>query len=333
MWGETMQADKPVGEGTAEREPISRRDLITTSAKTTLAGGVLRLAAAAGVGAVASQAFAAAAAAQQPGGKSRLYDVLDRKTLVVGTGTGNPPWHFTDDKGAMAGFDVALGHLVAQALFNDVSKVQFQVQGADARVPSLLTDKVDLCIQFMTITGPRAQQVEFTTPYYREGVGLLMPKNSRFRDFNGLLAAGAAVKASVIQNAFAEQQVHDGLPKAQVVQLDSIANVIQAVDSGRADVACVGSGQIRWLSTRYFDKYKDAGHYWFGNLYAAAVKPGDPVWLNFVNTVLEDAMGGLGWPYYQQNYKTYFGINLPSPPIGFPIEVRMDQALGLIRTQ
>ena len=286
--------------------------------------------AAAGVGSLAA-AFLATRADAQPAGQSKLYEVINRKTLLVGTGNGNPPWHFQDDNGNFAGFDIAMGRLLAMGLFNDPNKAQFQIQGADARIPSLLTDKVDVVFQFMTITALRAQQVQFSTPYYREGVGLLLAKNSHYKDYKSLVAAGNRVKCSVLQNVGADDLVHNALPKAQSVQLDSQANVIQAVDSGRVDAAAVDQSTVRWLTTKFPDKYLDSGKGYYPQLYGAAMKPSDPVWLTFVNTVLEDGMGGTQWKYYHDQYKTYFGVDLPDPTIGFPTEVRMDQAIGLIK--
>ena len=43
-----------------------------------------------------------ASAAQRP--ESLLYKVLDRGKIIVGTGSGNPPWHFEDEKGELQGF-------------------------------------------------------------------------------------------------------------------------------------------------------------------------------------------------------------------------------------
>jgi polar amino acid transport system substrate-binding protein len=309
---------------------LSRRDLLTASGGAAAAGGAARVLAAAGIGGMAA-AFLASRADAQQAGQSKLYDIINRKTLIVGTGNGNPPWHFQDDKGNFAGFDIAMGKLIALGLFNDPGKAQFQIQAADARIPSLLTDKVDIVIQFMTITALRAQQVEFSAPYYREGVGLLLAKNSRYKSYQALLAAGPRVKCSVLQNVGADDLVHEALPKAQSLQLDSQANVIQAVDSGRVDTAAVDQSTVRWLTARYPDKYADSGKGYHPQLYGGAMKPGDEIWRTFVNTVLADGMGGTQWKFYQQEYLTYFGVALPDPTIGFPGEVRMDQADGLIR--
>ena len=106
--------------------------------------------------------------------KSKLDEVLERGKLIVGTGSTNAPWHFKDEKGTLIGFDVDVSKIIAKALFDDPEKVEFVNQSGDSRIPNLTTNKVDITCQFMTVTGGRAQQVEFSIPYYREGVGLLL---------------------------------------------------------------------------------------------------------------------------------------------------------------
>ena len=58
-------------------------------------------------------------AAQAAAGKrdSLLYNVLDRGKIIVGTGSGNPPWHFEDEKGELQGFDVTMARLLAKGQF------------------------------------------------------------------------------------------------------------------------------------------------------------------------------------------------------------------------
>ncbi|HBN52302.1 MAG TPA: ABC transporter substrate-binding protein, partial [Thalassospira sp.] len=93
---------------------------------------------------------------------SKLQQVLDRGYLILGTGSTNPPWHFIDSDNKLKGFDVDMGRLVAKALFGDPDKIEYVQQSGDARIPNLVTDKVDLACQFMTVTAERAQQIEFT---------------------------------------------------------------------------------------------------------------------------------------------------------------------------
>ena len=157
---------------------------------------------------------------------------LSRGHLVIGTGSTNAPWHFKSASDELQGFDVDMGHIVAEALFGDPDKIEFVIQSSDARIPNLTTGKVDLTCQFMTVTGERAQQVAFTIPYYREGVGLMMKAGGKYADYEALKAAGSDVTISVLQNVYAEDMVHKALPEAQVDQYDSVDLIYQALESG-----------------------------------------------------------------------------------------------------
>ncbi|MBP3128029.1 transporter substrate-binding domain-containing protein [Thalassospira sp. ER-Se-21-Dark] len=253
---------------------------------------------------------------------SKLQQVLDRGYLVLGTGSTNPPWHFVDSDNKLKGFDVDMGRLVAKALFGDPDKIEYVQQSGDARIPNLVTDKVDMACQFMTVTAERAQQIEFTIPYYREGVGLLLMANGDYADYDALKAAGDNVTVAVLQNVYAEEMVHAALPEADVDQYDSVDLMYQALNSGRAEAAATDQSALRWFMVQNPDRYTDAGYAWNPQSYSCGVKPGDQRWLNFVNTVLHEGMTGVEFPFYAESFKTWFGEELETPKIGFPVEYK-----------
>lgn len=228
----------------------------------------------------------------QDNSKSKLYEVLKRGKLIVGTGSTNPPWHFEDRSGKLVGMDIDLARLIAKSLFDDYDKVEFVIQGSDARIPSLVTNKVDVVVQWMTITPGRAQQVEFTIPYYREGVGVMLMANGKYKQFSELKAAGKGIKIGAMQNVFIEEWVKKGLPEASVDQFDSPDSVLQALNARRIDGYLADQSAMRWLMQQFPNRYTDAGYGWMPNSYASAVRPGDPIWLNWVNTVYKEAMMG-----------------------------------------
>ncbi|RON23801.1 MULTISPECIES: transporter substrate-binding domain-containing protein [Pseudomonas] len=253
---------------------------------------------------------------------SKLDSVLARGKLIVGTGSTNAPWHFQGADGKLQGFDIDIARMVAKGLFNDPSKVEFVVQSSDARIPNLLTDKVDMSCQFITVTASRAQQVAFTLPYYREGVGLLLPANSKYKEIDDLKAAGDGVIVAVLQNVYAEELVHQALPKAKVDQYDSVDLMYQAVNSGRADAAATDQSSVKYLMVQNAGRYRSPAYAWSPQTYSCAVKRGDQDWLNFVNTVLHEAMTGVEFPTYAASFKQWFGVDLPTPTIGFPVEYK-----------
>ena len=268
--------------------------------------------------------FAASAAAVgvAQAADSKLDSVLARGKLIVGTGSTNAPWHFQGADGKLQGFDIDIGHMIAKGLFNDPSKVEYVVQSSDARIPNLLTDKVDISCQFITVTASRAQQVAFTLPYYREGVGLLLPANSKYKEIDDMKAAGDSLTVAVLQNVYAEELVHQALPKAKVDQYDSVDLMYQAVNSGRADAAATDQSSVKYLMVQNPGRYCSPAYAWSPQTYACAVKRGDQDWLNFVNTTLHEAMTGVEFPAYAASFKQWFGVDLPTPAIGFPVEFK-----------
>lgn len=289
----------------------SRRNFLKTSALVFGAG----MTASAGLGSVKP-----ARAAAQQAGDSKLYEVLDRGIVIVGTGSTNPPWHFEDEQGNLVGFDIEMARLLAKGLFDDPDQVEFVRQASDARIPNLQTNKVDIVFQFMTVNAQRAQLVEFSIPYYREGVGTLLAADSPYSGALDMAEAGSDVTVSILQNVYAEDFIHSVMPNAQVLQFDSQANVIQALDSGRVDAAAVDDSTVRWLVAQDPTKYKAGNFAWSPQTYSAAMRAGDSIWLNFVNTVLREGMVGVEFDHYAAAFKRFFGVELAPPPIGFPVE-------------
>jgi len=257
-----------------------------------------------------------------PAMADRLQDILSRGKLIVGTGVGNPPWHFKDEQGNMVGFDVDTAKIIAKGLFGDDSKIEFVTQASDARIPNIVTDKVDVTCQFMTVTAERAQQVNFTIPYYREGVGLLLAAGGKHKTYDELKSGGGGVTISVLQNVYAEEMVHKALPEAKVDQYESVDLIYQALNSGRADAAATDVSSLRWFMKQNPDKYLDAGYAWEPQTYSCAVKRGDADFLQFVNTALREAMSGVEFATYKASFERWFGVSPPDPQIGFPSELR-----------
>lgn len=274
-----------------------------------------------GAAALATSLFLSGAALAQQAG-SKLDEVLARGHVIVGTGSTNAPWHFKGADDKLQGFDVDMGHIIAKALFNDPDKVEYVNQSSDARIPNITTGKVDITCQFMTVTGARAQQVAFTIPYYREGVGLMMKAGGPYKDYAALKAAGSKVTVAVLQNVYAEDLVHAALPEAKVDQYDAQDLIYQALNSGRADAVATDQSSIGWFMIQNPGRYADAGYGWGPQTYACAVKRGDQDWLNFVNTALHEAMTGVEFDTYAKSFKTWFGKDLPPPQIGFPVEYK-----------
>src|SRR6218665_250375 len=254
-------------------------------------------------------------------GKPTLQKVLDRGHLIVGTGSTNVPWHFKDASGKLVGFDIEMGKIIATAIFGDPTKVKLVEKSPDARIPNLLTDKVDITFQFMTISPARLQKVAFSIPYYTEGIGLILPTGGKYKSFKELeasKAAGKDVTIAILQNVDSAKSVQEILKGAKDDQYGDQGLVYQAIDSNRADAGAVDLSSIMWLASQQPDKYINSGYAGHPQNYGAAMRTGDQIWINFINGVLLDSMTGATYQLYNNAYAKYFGVQLPVPAIGKP---------------
>ncbi|MDR1731438.1 MAG: transporter substrate-binding domain-containing protein [Synergistaceae bacterium] len=255
----------------------------------------------------------------------KLQEVLSRGKLLVGTGSTNVPWHLKNNQGEYEGMDIEMGKILARGLFGDESKVEFIEQAPDQRIPNLLANKVDICLQFMTITPARAQQIAFTVPYYTEGIGLILATKGQYKKYEELVEAvkaGKTVTIAILQNADAARNVQRMLPGSKDDQYENQGLVYQAVTSGRADAGAVDLSSIKWLASKQPELYIDSGFGFNPQLYGGGVKPDELEWLNYVNTVFIDCMAGSTYVYYNAAYEKWFGEKLPAPPIGKPLMYR-----------
>lgn len=83
--------------------------------------------------------------------------------LVVGTEPTFPPFDTTDDEGNIVGFDMDLIKAIAET---QGFEVEFRNQEFDGLIPALTTGTIDIIAAGMDASPERAEQVDFSDPYY-----------------------------------------------------------------------------------------------------------------------------------------------------------------------
>jgi polar amino acid transport system substrate-binding protein len=290
-----------------EDEGVSRRGILT---------GAVPLA----LGAVAGAAYISTAqvAQAQTSAGGKLSEVLNRGHLIAGVTLTIPPWGYKDDQGQPAGFDIEIARIIAKGLFADPSKVEFFEQEMDARIPNLASGKVDITVELITVTAPRAQLVEFSIPYFREGITTMQLADSQYSGAKSMIGKGATITA--LQNEFNKGDILKMVPDANVDLYSTVSDAILALEGGRADAYYGGHSEIDYTISLAPGKYKTGDTSWNPQSYSVAVRPGDQIWLNFINTTMHEAMTGLEFESYAAAYKAAFGVDIPSPPLGPPRE-------------
>ncbi len=106
----------------------------------------------------------------------RLEDIKKAGVLRVAAFDSNPPFGFVDAKSKqIEGLDVDYAKALADKLG---VKLQVLPTNPANRIPLLTANKVDLVLANFTITPERAEQVDFSIPYFSSGQQFIVKKGT-----------------------------------------------------------------------------------------------------------------------------------------------------------
>ncbi len=132
-----------------------------------------------------------------------LATILRRGYLSVGVRPDTPPFgSINPDSGQFEGFDVDLAILVGRALFGGDGRVKFRAVTAAQRIELVRRGQLDLVAATVNITCDRAEQVDFSEPYFLTTSGVLVRRGSPYRglaDLGGRRVCAAAGTTSLRQ--------------------------------------------------------------------------------------------------------------------------------------
>lgn len=231
--------------------------------------------------------------------------------LIVGMELAYPPFEMTDPQGHPAGVSVDLANALGKYLGQEV---EIQNTSFDGLIPALKTGKIDLIISSMTATPERAQSIDFSEPYLKTGLCLLVAKNSTAQSIGDLDHPGKtiAVKQGTTGHNFATRN----LQQAKVLVLDTESACVLEVVQGKADAFIYDqmSTYLNWKknpdTTRPILKpFKEES-------WAAGVRKGNTELLAKVNDFLKDyrAKGGfdaLGDKYLKEQKEAFRQMGYP----------------------
>jgi polar amino acid transport system substrate-binding protein len=152
------------------------------------------------------------------------------RPLRVGMELGYPPFEMRDDKGEPEGVSVDLARDLGAALGRPV---EIQNLPFDGLIPSLKTGKIDLIISSMTATPERARVIDFSEPYLKTGLCLLVGAKGDAKSIADFNRSGKTivVKKGTTGALYAAKNLRE--PK--VLVLDKEAACVLEIVQGKAD--------------------------------------------------------------------------------------------------
>ena len=172
------------------------------------------------------------AANAETGSVSTDPTLVKADTLTVCTDIPYEPFEFME-KGKPVGFDIELVDKVAQRLHLEPAIVDTDfdaIQSGEA----LNSDKCDVAISAMTITGDRARVLDFSSPYFNASQALVLEQGTNVNE----LADLGGKKIGVQGGTTGELYVTDNAPDdADIVPFEDSAAMDAALEKGDVDAA------------------------------------------------------------------------------------------------
>ena len=187
----------------------------------------------------AAGSTASSAAAEAPDGDG------DPTTLTVAMECAYAPYNWTqtdDANGAVQirdssdyayGYDVMMAKKIAEALGQEVQIVKLDW---DSLVPAVMSGDVDCVIAGQSITSERAEQVDFSDPYYYASIVTLTKKDSAYASATSVADLDGAVCTSQLGTIWYDSCLPQ-IPNADILPAQETAPaMLVALESGACDV-------------------------------------------------------------------------------------------------
>jgi polar amino acid transport system substrate-binding protein len=148
--------------------------------------------------------------------------------LIIATDATYPPFETLDKNGEFSGADIDMGRELANYLKKDV---EFQNINFDGLIAALKSGSVDVVISAMTANEDRRKSIDFSDPYVKTGLALLVSTKSPVNGLDDLKAPGRRVVVRL--GTTGEQFAKQFLPDTPRVSLDTdTACVLEVVKGG-----------------------------------------------------------------------------------------------------
>jgi polar amino acid transport system substrate-binding protein len=141
------------------------------------------------------------------------------------------PFEFETDAGDVTGFDYDVVATMSEAL--GLEGPDFQTTPFDSIIPALLAGNCDIIASAMTITDERAEQVNFTDPYFDADQSLLVTKANEetYATLDSLAGRTIGVQSGTTGADYATENA----PDATIQEFEGASELFAALAAGQID--------------------------------------------------------------------------------------------------
>lgn len=173
---------------------------------------------------------------------SACGDDYDANSLHFATSAEYPPFEYSE-QGDIKGLDIELAHMIAKELGKKavIHNMQFS-----SILPAVLSGQVDLAISTITITDERKKNLDFSIPYYFEGMAAVFKSGESINSISVLNNKKLACQLGTTMEFWVKKQV----PTADLVLMDNNNQAIEALKAGHVEVVVMDGAQAAIFSRK-----------------------------------------------------------------------------------
>lgn len=212
------------------------------------------------------------------------------------------PLEFRDEKtGEFTGFDIELIKAIGEVEGFDV---ELKDMGFDGIVSSVKTGNIDIGASGLTIDEDRLESVDFSTPYYKAGLSVVVRANEdKIKSVKDLKGKKIAVQIGTTGSKYAKT-----IEGANVTDFDQVTDALMEVKNGGADALVNDNPVNQYYVSKSKKDYKIVGDILESEYYGIAVKKGNTKLLEKINNGLKKLKES---GEYAKLYKKWFGEEPP----------------------
>jgi glutamate transport system substrate-binding protein len=235
--------------------------------------------------------------AEQFDPSSTLGKIQEKGEITIGVKYDVPPFGFQNPQNdSIEGFDVDLGKAVAEKLGVEPKFIEAI---SDNRIPFLQDGTADLILSTMTINAERAQEIEFSEPYYIATGRILTKTDSPIKGLKDL----AGRKVCTALGSTYEETIREQAPKADLRLVDSYSECLELIQNGAVDAVSTDDVILTGMIIQD-DTLHLVGDDLTTEPYGAGIKKGETEMVDFVNGVFEEMKQDGRW---QEIYDKWVG--------------------------
>ncbi len=137
------------------------------------------------------------------------------------------------------GLEIDIAKLLAKEILGDENKIKLVPVTAKTRGPMLDNGTLDAVIATFTITEERRRTYDFTTPYYKDAVGLLVRKADNINSFKDLSGKTIGVAMSATTKKIITEASKDSGVNVKFNEYPDYPSIKAALDAKRIDAFSV----------------------------------------------------------------------------------------------